>query len=131
MFQKNKSYTMNVVKGYAFNGAKYPFLVTFKGMFLVDGWQYNGEVKYATTDNGKNWFLNGYNLTEPDGAGMREIKTNVLPKSLDPLLRKELSLLSIQNDSDKEINDIETRLKLLRLQVSNLETELEFKKSRG
>ena len=122
---------MNVVKGYAFNGAKYPFLVTFKGMFLVDGWQYNGEVRYATTDNGKNWFLNGYNLTEPDGAGMREIKTNVLPKSLDPLLRKELSLLSIQNDSDKEINDIETRLKLLRLQVSNLETELEIKKSRG
>lgn len=114
---------MNVIKSY-------PFLVTFKGMFLVDGWQYNGEVKYATTDNGKNWLLSGWNLTEPDDGGMCEIKTNVLPKSLDPLLRKELSLLSIRNDSDKEISDIETRLKLLRLQISNLEAELEIKKSR-
>ena len=121
---------MNVVKGYAFNGAKYPFLVTFKGMFLVGGWQYNGEVRYTTTDNGKNWLLSSWNLTEPDDGGMREIKTNVLPKSLDPLLRKELSLLSIQNDSDKEINDIETRLKLLKFQVYNLEAELEIKKSR-
>ena len=123
MSQKNKSYTMNVIKSY-------PFLVTFKGMFLVDEWQYNGEVKYATTDNGKNWLLSGWNLTEPDDGGMYEIKTNVLPKSLDPLLRKELSLLSIRNDSDKEISDIETRLKLLRLQISNLEAELEIKKSR-
>ena len=121
---------MNMVKGFAFNGAKYPFLVTFKGMFLVDGWQYNGELKYSTTNNGKNWFLNSWNLTEPDDGGMYEIKTNVLPKSLDSLLRKELSLMPIQNDSDKEINNIETRLKLLNLQVSNLEAELEIKKSR-
>jgi hypothetical protein len=123
MSQKNKSYTMNVIKGY-------PFLVIFKGMFLVDGWQYNGDLRYSTTDNGKNWLLNGWNLTEPDDGGMREFRTNVLPKSLDPLLRKDLSLLLIQNDFDKEISDIETRLKLLRLQISNLEAELEIKKSR-
>jgi hypothetical protein len=119
----NKSYSTCVTKGY-------PFLVTFRGMFLVDGWQYNGEMNYSTTDNGKNWRLDSWNLTEPDSGGVYEIRTNVLPRSLDPLLRKEIDFLSIQNDFDKEIRDIETRLETLRFQVSNLEFELTIKKSR-
>jgi len=64
MSQKNKSYTVNVVKGYAFNG---------------DGWQYNGEVVCSTTDNGKNWLLSGWNdaqMAQESGLQVKKHRTN-------------------------------------------------------
>ena len=105
----------------------FPSIVTVKGQFLVDSWQYNGTLVYLGTNG--NWKMDSWNLTEPDGGGMYDVETRKLPPSLDGIIQRKLNSLSFPTNTKREIQDLSNLIREKEIELSKLKMELSIRQS--
>lgn len=103
----------------------FPSIVTVKGQFLVDSWQYNGTLSYSGTNG--NWKMVSWNLTEPDGGGMYDIETRNLPPSLDDIIQRILNSLSFPTNTKVETLDLIKLIREKEIELSKLKMELSIR----
>ncbi len=105
----------------------FPSIVTVKGQFLVDSWQYNGTLSYSGTNG--NWKMVSWNLTESDGGGMYDIETRKLPPSLDGIIQRKLNSLTFPTNTKAEISDLIKLIREKEIELSKLKRELSIREN--